>query len=70
MDELTAVVTADKLRMSDDERLKAIDRIYLDMQDKLIFLRSFNHSTSVLGLQRDREKRAIDAIKGVYGITR
>lgn len=70
IDELTAVVTANKLRMSDDERLKAIDRIYLDMQDKLMFLRSFNHSTSILGSQRDREKREIDAMKGVYGITR
>ncbi len=70
MDELTAVVTADKLRMSDDERLKAIDRIYLDMQDKLLFLRGFNNSTSVLGSQRDREKREIEAMKGIYGISR
>ncbi len=32
LDELTNVVTANKLRMSDDERLKAIDKINADMQ--------------------------------------
>ena len=41
LDELTMVITADKLRMSDDERLKAVDDIYEQMQDKLLFLRNF-----------------------------
>lgn len=68
LDELTTVVTAGKLRMSDDERLKAIDRIYLDMQDKLQFLRSFNNSTTMLALQRDREKKDAAHLKSIYGI--
>jgi len=55
LDELTMVITAGKLRMSDDERLNAIDRIYIDMGDKLIFLRTFNNENNVLAMQRGRE---------------
>src|SRR5665647_1335731 len=55
LDELTIVITAGKLRMSDDERLNAIDRIYIDMGDKLVFLRTFNKENNVLAIQRGRE---------------
>lgn len=56
LDELTMIITADKLRMSDDERLKAVDDIYEQMQDKLLFLRNFNTTSNVLALQRSKEK--------------
>ncbi|MEO6177431.1 MAG: TerB family tellurite resistance protein [Flavobacterium circumlabens] len=59
LDELTMVITADKLRMSDDERLKAVDDIYEQMQDKLLFLRSFNTTSNVLALQRSKEKNDV-----------
>ena len=55
LEELTMVVTAGKLRMSDDERINAIDRIYNDIADKLVFLRTFNKENNVLAIQRDRE---------------
>jgi hypothetical protein len=55
LDELTMVITAGKLRMSDDERLNAIDRIYIDMGDKLVFLITFNKENNVLAIQRGRE---------------
>ena len=55
LDELSIVITARKLRMSDDERIAAIDRIYKDISDKLVFLRSFNNESSVLAVQRGRE---------------
>ena len=63
LDELTMVVTADKLRMSDDERLHAIDGIYFQMQDKLLFLRNFNASSNVLALQRAKEAKDVYASK-------
>lgn len=66
LDELTMVVTADKLRMSDDERLQAIDAIYLEMQDKLLFLRNFNSSSDILALQRAKEANDVAASKGLY----
>ena len=63
LDELTDVLTANKLRMSDDERLAAIDRIYADMQDKLLFLRAYNNEATLLGVQRAREANDVRAIR-------
>lgn len=68
LDELANVITSSKLRMSDDERLQAIDRIYADTLDKLMFLRSFNRQTSVLNLQRQKEQADISAMKKYYSI--
>jgi len=69
LDELTTVVTANKLRMSDDERLESIDRIYADMQDKLLFLRSFNANTSVLSGQRSKEHNDVNSFRKLYKVT-
>ncbi len=55
LEELTMVITAGKLRMSDDERINAIDRIYNEIADKLVFLRTFNKENNVLAIQRGRE---------------
>lgn len=68
LDELASVVTANKLRMSDDERLAAIDKIYADMQDKLLFLRSFNNNTSVLAIQRAKERNDVNAMRNIYKV--
>lgn len=66
LEELTDVVTSNKLRMSDDERLKAIDRIFADMQDKLLFLRSFNNSATVLSLQREKEANDVRSMRRIH----
>lgn len=61
IEELTMVITASKVRMSDDERLEAIDRLYDDIEDKVAFLRYFNNSASLLALQRAKEAGNVDA---------
>ncbi|WP_188753105.1 TerB family tellurite resistance protein [Parapedobacter defluvii] len=66
LDELIMVTTASQLRMSDDERLNAIDRIFHDVEDKLQFLRHFNREGGVLALQREREKRETQALQELY----
>jgi len=66
LDELTTIITSSKLRMSDDERLQAIDRIFADTEDKLQFLRSFNKQASILSLQRQKEKAEIDNLNQYY----
>ena len=66
LDELTSVITANKMRMSDDERLAAINKIYADMQDKLLFLRNFNNNTAVLALQRAKERNDTRAMRSIY----
>lgn len=68
LDDLLLVVTADKLRMSDAERLDAIDNISLSMNDMLSFLKNFNHQTTLLTLQRAGEKNDAVAMKKIYGI--
>ena len=68
LDELNSVISANTLRMSDDERLAAIDKVYADMQDKLSFLRNFNNNTSVLGIQRTKERNDINSMRSIYKI--
>ncbi|MDD2305013.1 MAG: TerB family tellurite resistance protein [Prolixibacteraceae bacterium] len=68
LDNLATIITANKLRMSDDERLDAIDKIFADMQDKLLFLRYFNNNTTVLALQRAKERNDANTMRLVYGI--
>ena len=68
LDDLATVITSSKLRMSDDERLQAIDRIFADTQDKLQFLRSFNKQAGILGLQRAKEKADITTTRQYFNI--
>lgn len=68
IDDLVMIITATKLRMSDDERMKAIDRIFYDMEGKLVFLRTFNNSTQLLAIQRARAANDMRAINHLYGL--
>jgi hypothetical protein len=56
LNDLSLVITAGTLRMSDDERLSAIDRIYDAVVDQFSFLKDFNSSTTLLSLQRKTEQ--------------
>ncbi|KAA8480105.1 TerB family tellurite resistance protein [Arcticibacter tournemirensis] len=66
LDDLTTVITSSQLRMSDDERLQAIDRIFEDTRDKLNFLRHFNRQASLMNLQREKEKADVQSLKQIY----
>ncbi|WGQ10740.1 TerB family tellurite resistance protein [Pedobacter gandavensis] len=66
IDELLMVITSSKLRMSDDERLRAIDGIFERVQDKLMFLRSFNTETSLLAAQREIQQRELREVMSLY----
>jgi hypothetical protein len=66
LEDLANIITSSKLRMSDDERLQAIDRIFKDTQDKLQFLTSFNRQASILNLQRTKEKSDLAATQKLY----
>jgi DNA repair ATPase RecN len=68
LDELTMVITANKLRMSDDERLQAIDHIYADQQDKLSFLRYFDNNAALLAAQRSHTNKDVTDIGTLYNI--
>lgn len=68
LDALTMVVTAKKMRMSDDERLSAIDKIHEEMQDKLVFLRHFHATAVTLGLQRAKVSAEVKTSFQLNGI--
>ena len=69
VNEMILVLTAGQLRMSDAERLRAIDRVYADITGELRQLRTFNNSTSVQAIQRAREANDIGTLQRMYGIT-
>jgi DNA repair ATPase RecN len=68
LEELAMVITAGKLRMSDDERLQAIDKIYETVVDQYSFLNEFNNNTSILSLQRKSEQTEIKMSRIINGI--
>jgi hypothetical protein len=68
LSELTMVITAGQMRMSDAERLATIDRIDRDIGDKLNFLRSFNNSVVIQAGQRGIDANNLNAIRSLYGI--
>jgi len=68
LDELLMVITANQLRMSDEERLAAIDKIFAGMEDKLSFLRSFNRGNTVLAMQRGKESNDTRISQQIYGV--
>ena len=68
LDDLVMVITANKLRMSDDERLNAIDHIRDEVQNQYSFLRDFNNSTALLSLQRQKDEQDVDVSKKLFDI--
>jgi hypothetical protein len=67
IDELMMVITSGELEMTDDERVKRIERIYLDMQDKTAFTASFSNEMSLLAMQRLSEQTEINYSKKING---
>ena len=70
LDELSMVITSGKLRMSDDERLQAIDKIYLAVEDQYSFLKDFTNNTNMLSLQRKSEQAQIEMSRKLFGLNR
>jgi hypothetical protein len=68
IDDLASVTTAGQLRMSDDDRLRAIDRVYTGSSDQLQFLRFFNRQAVMLSLQRSKDLHDTQTLKRLYGI--
>lgn len=56
MEALAMVLTSGNLRMSDEERIKAIDHIWDETGAQLSFLRSFTNEAKVLLIQRQKER--------------
>ena len=69
IEDLTTIITANQLRMNDNERLSGIDRIHRDTQDELLFLRQFNNNNSILLLQRAKEQNDAKMMQQLYHLS-
>ena len=68
VEELILVTTSGKLEMKDDERLKRIDGLYADIQDKYSFACSFSEDMGLLAVQRLGEQMEINRSKLINGL--
>jgi hypothetical protein len=56
LEELDRVLSSQDFEMKDDERIKRIDVLYVDMKEKYAFTKSFSNSTKLLISQRASDK--------------
>lgn len=68
VDELISVITPAKLTMTDDERLKHIDRIYAETQNTFSFSKSFSNGLKLLAAQRRSQAVELDYSKILNGL--
>jgi hypothetical protein len=68
IDELFMVIIPGELEMKDDERLKRVDKLYFDMQDKYSFCASFSEEMGLLSVQRLGEQIEIHRSKLINGL--
>jgi hypothetical protein len=65
---LIDLITDKTFEMKDDERIKRIDRIWLDMKDKYAFTRVFTSEAQLLGSQRNGELNDTQMSKINFGL--
>lgn len=70
LEELYLVVSDDKLELKDEERMRRLNALHVNMQDKYLFTKSFIDKAETLSLQRLQEDRNNQASKKVHGITK
>lgn len=68
IDALIAVTTSGELEMKDDERLKRIDALYSEMQDKYTFVQAFSNEAKLLAASRIREQTDVKTMRSLNGI--
>ena len=56
VDQLLIFLTPENYSMTDDERIKQVDKLYADMKDKYAFAKSFASDAGILSLQQLKEK--------------
>ena len=65
VEELVESITAGSLKMTDDARMKRIEGIWVDMQEKYGFVGSFGEEMKMLSVQRKNEATQIEFSKAL-----
>lgn len=68
IEELTMVLTADQLRMSDGQRMQAIGRIDEETKQQLAILQQLDNNLSIQTEQRLKEQGDINTLESMYAI--
>jgi len=68
IDELSLVVSDGKTQMSDQARIREIDKLYADMQEKYAFARSFTDNAYELANDRQSGKDTRAILKKLYDL--
>lgn len=68
LDALLMVVTARQLRMTDAERLEAIDRIFESVQGQQLFLQAFTKEAQLLVQQREQHVLSNERLRVWHGL--
>ncbi|NLR67911.1 TerB family tellurite resistance protein [Chitinophaga varians] len=66
LEDLLAILTPNTIRASDEERLKVIDAIHVEMLEKVDFFKKFTSSSIIMELQKRKEASEIKAIGSLY----
>jgi hypothetical protein len=57
--QLKLLLSPGNYQMTDDERIRNIDKLYIDMKDKYWFAKSFSSDNKILSLQKLKEKNEV-----------
>ncbi len=66
MELLTVIITDNKVKMEDKERIHWIDRVYTHLKDKETFLYTFNAEIYGLAQTRSNESRDVRMLQKIY----
>lgn len=68
LEELLLILTSGKVEMTDDERIKRLNKVYVAMQDKAAFTQSFYNQVHLFIRQNEHLQKSINQLKKYYGI--
>lgn len=68
LDELIITITDGKLKMKDDERIERIDKLYVEVQDMSMFMKSFTGDAQSLAVSRLKEETDVETNRALHGI--
>lgn len=66
LEELWRIISSGKVEMTDDERIKRIDQVYMNVREKSAFTKSFIGEVSLFIGQKESEKRSINQQGRLY----
>lgn len=68
LEELYRVLSSDQYKMTDNERIKRIDELQVQMQSSYVFTQHFSKETLVMAIQRMKENNEVKQSRDWYGI--